>query len=124
MSKTSQLLFVNPEDGGLDIVGEPIRSSTNALHTIAIYVSEFVGRVHVEASIANEPGENDWFPVIRHIDYPRLIADFSRETSVIGLTFKGNYMWFRIRVERSHLYPPVEYPASEFGLVDKVLLND
>lgn len=121
MSRTSQFLLV-PTADTLDIVGPPVRCG-GPLHTVAAHVSNFTGRVHLEASLVAEPGDADWFPVVEPLDYPRDMASIG-ETSVVGVTFRGNYLWLRARVERSHLAPPVGDPAATYGLVDKILLND
>lgn len=121
MSRTSQFLLV-PTVDALDLVGEPVRCA-GPLHTVAVHVSNFTGRVHLEASLVAEPGDGDWFPAVDPLDYPRQPAS-GGETSVTGVTFRGNYPWLRARVERSHLAPPVGDPAATYGMVDKMLLND
>lgn len=121
MSRTSQFLLASAPDE-LDISGTPTRCG-GALHTVAVHVSNFIGRVHIEGSLASAPGDGDWFPVVDPIDYPRQSVSVG-ETSVVGISFRGNYVWLRARVERSHLAPPVNNPAAIYGFVDKILLND
>lgn len=116
MSRTSQFLFV-PTVDELDITGTPV-SCLGSLHTIAVYVSNFVGKIHIEASIVVAPQGGDWFEIFEPFEY------LQGETSVKGRTFSGNFLWLRARVERSYLSPPMSNAASAYGIVDKILLND
>lgn len=141
MSKTSILMLTNTQ-GDLNVTGNQIRADgwygfSDGLHTIAIYVVNFIGRVYIEASIADEPTENDWFATNMNggsylqfpLDplHPTATNGLNADTETIGLNIVGNYTWLRARVDRSYL-PSAETQTQEqiyaLGYVDHILLNN
>jgi hypothetical protein len=141
MSKTSILMLTNTQ-GELNVTGNQIRADgwygfSDGLHTIAIYVVNFIGRVYIEASIADEPTENDWFSTdMNGGSYLQFPLDptqptgsngLSCDTATIGLNVVGNYTWLRARVDRTYL-PPAETQTQDqiyaLGYVDHILLNN
>ncbi|SVE51210.1 uncharacterized protein METZ01_LOCUS504064, partial [marine metagenome] len=44
------------------------------------------------------------------------------ETSVVGKTFQGNFLYLRIRIDRSHL-SPANNNTLQWGAISKVALN-
>jgi hypothetical protein len=113
-------------------VGEPVRvdnwySDPEHLHTIAVVASHFRGRVSVEASIKVKPTESDWFPVPLndqyYVDYPHL--GYGHETSTLGFSFPGRYVWLRAKIDRSLVIPldAGELMVAACGFIDRILLN-
>jgi hypothetical protein len=139
MSKTSILMLPNTQ-GQVNFVGAPIRADgwygfTDGLHTIAIYIVSFTGRVVIEASLADQPTDDDWFPVqFNNNDYMQFPRNplyptgerGSGDSATIGLNFTGNYTWLRASVDRSYFdYVPTEQQdIFALGYVDHILLNN
>ena len=127
-----------PLDETISMVGDKIRGAgwygrTNGLHTVAIRVANFQGRLAVEASIATDPGEDDWYSVlpsaVAYIQYPRagyvVPPNAGGETSVFGFNFSTNAVWLRASVDRSYLIPSISTPLQimPFGTISYVLVN-
>lgn len=83
----------------------------NALQTVAFKLTNFVGTVTLQASLAVSPTDNDWFPVNLltgrfNIDTTGLAipADKTAISSSAGTSttevynFEGNYLWLRGRI--------------------------
>jgi len=108
----------------------------DGLHTVAIQVVNFTGRIYLEASLALEPTESDWFPMkIRDADFmefplnpmqPTGSFDTGGDTGTQGVTFKVNTVWLRAKMDRTYLNQPnLEDDRdllASFGVVDKITL--
>lgn len=122
----------------INMTGEPVRGAgwyghTTGLHTVAIRVLNFQGRVSVQATIAVDPTETDWFSVlpneVAYIQYPqeRYLVQLpaTGETSVLGFNFYSNVVWVRALVSRDYmLYWTLTPPQiMQYGVVDYVKLS-
>lgn len=137
MSKNSVTILQNTQ-GLLNVTGEPARADgwygySDGLHTVAIYLNEFQGRIMFQASISTQPLEEDWFPIqIENQNYlsfpldPMAPTGTSGDSGTLGFNIKGNFTWLRVKVDRSYLVPQPSDQAQIDGLgyVDKVLLNN
>lgn len=130
-------LVLLPTTGNqLNVTGTRVKGAgyTNfggATHTVQVTVNNFVGRIFIEASLATEPTESDWFAVSLESDqafvqYPR---DPTRpsglmqgDTGTRAWDFVGNYVWVRARLDRTYLSPQPQDP-NLVGSVDQILLN-
>lgn len=129
MSRTSVTILPNTQDN-VSLTGTPVRADGwcgfhDRLYTVAVHVSNFQGTVHIEASLAAEPTETDWFDAIEPLKFPRT-AMATGETAAVGSSFRGNYVWLRARMERDDLgiAPDAQVPISmALGFVDRILLN-
>lgn len=137
MSKTS-IVMLHSTHGELNSVGDAIRADgwygyTDGLHTVAIYLQNFQGRLRFEASIASAPTADDWFPIeingSEFISFPKNPSSptgTTGDTGTIGLNINGSFTWLRVRVDRSYVTPtPTEVAEIEaLGHVDRILLNN
>ncbi len=137
MSKTSIVMLSNTM-GQLATTGDKIRADgwygyTDGLHTVSIYLLNFTGRVWFEASIANDPTEFDWFPIIiqgqASLNFPKdplKPTGVTGDTGTVGMNIIGNFTWIRVRVDRDLSNPETEpnVLAGLMGQVDRVLLNN
>lgn len=139
----------DPIDQGLTpgMVGQPVKAdgwygATDGLHTVAIYVSNFSGRVYVEATLAMNPTEADWFPICLdkekntpYIQFPVNPAAPTGateglvqpgDTGVVGRSFKINAVWIRARMDRTYLDlvapNPLDSIEAGYGRLQKVVL--
>lgn len=121
------ILLLNDTSGVTNITGDAIRapgyySSDRNVITIAVYLNNFVGRLYIEASLANNPEEDDWFPInlngyIPYAEYPN---DFTNNDGVESFSFELNAIWIRARQDRSYLPNPEE---NGLGSIKKILIN-
>jgi len=143
-----------PDTSGLfEVTGDPVKADAyfgnpDGLHTIAIYLQNFIGRIFIEASLEKAPTSTDWFPIhlagsIPYLEF--LIGDSvsnvpanigegatTGKDGVIGFTFQGNFLWIRARLDRS-FFPNPPSPSNisgdlsaeiaNFGVIRKILLN-
>jgi len=127
MSQTSLVLMGNT--GGLvDVTGDPVRGDgwfgeKDGLHTVSIQTIDFTGRFWLEATLANEPTDEDWFPVSLTVCDPFL--DYDSDTGIHAYTFQGNFVFVRVRVDRSQIVPPPQTveQIQAIGAISRVLMN-
>jgi hypothetical protein len=132
------VIMLPSSQGQLNLTGEPVRADgwygyTDGLHTVAVYLQNFQGRLRFEASVASTPNEGDWFPVevnnAEFLSFPKNpLSPTGRtgDTGTIGLNIIGSFTWLRARVDRSYLSPTPSSPSEIDGLghVDRILLNN
>lgn len=104
------------------VVGEPFRVRGGFIHTVQIVLSHFVGRVSIEATLAANPSEEDWFPVMlgdeRYVEYK------TNTTKTLGFTIRGNFVWVRAKVERDYWVTQFDkWDVSVYGAVDSILFK-
>jgi len=112
--------------------GDGYFGQTDGVHTVSARVSNFVGRIHLEGSLATDPSETDWFPIALtsgqwYRQYPVLATPSGNgglgDTTTEAWTFRANLLWIRARVDRSYITPAPTYDIAAHGTVDKILLN-
>lgn len=131
----SSIVLLSSTKEKFNFVGEPVRGEglysckSGGIHTLAIYLSNFSGKLIFEAALTVEPHEDDWFPVKTMI-FPdeEYVAHGSLKgyTGTIGETLIGNFTWLRARIDRKHLLdPPPENPLAviPYGYIDQILLK-
>lgn len=137
MSKSSILMLSNTS-GLLDVTGDAMRADgwygfTDGLHTIAITLVNFQGRIVFEASIADDPNEEDWFTIpVMGTDFlqfpknPLSPTGTTGDSTTLGFNIVGSFTWLRCRVDRSYMTLIATDPQSieALGYVDRVLLNN
>lgn len=136
MSATSVTILSHQEE--LSYTGDKVKADgyygqTDGLHTVSASLTNFVGRIHIEASLATEPTEGDWFPIYLTsgnsfreypVDATPSGSNGLGDTTVEAWTFRANILWLRARVDRSALNPlPTEYDVTLHGKVNKIFLN-
>lgn len=100
-------------------------------HTVSVTCTNFVGRIYLEASLATDPAETDWFGIpfngtLTYVQYPlnpfRPTGTIQGDTGSSSFEFVGNYVWVRARLDRTYLNPqPID--TSTVGSVDEILMN-
>jgi hypothetical protein len=123
MSKISLVLLNNTENN-VTAVGTPVRCDGwhgfgERLFTVAVHVSDFAGQVFIEASLADEPGDNDWFSAADPVTFERQSQPVGALSA--GFSFRGNFAWIRARMARGD--SDFEMPDPTYGFVDRILLN-
>lgn len=122
MAKQSKVILTNQNE--MTYTGEKARGDgfygfSDGLHTMSFHVKQFIGRIWVEATLMEEPTEDDWFVIELRTDTP--YVEFDNETAARGVSFVGNFVYLRVSVDRSYIVDQ-EYKPGTHGVVDKVLL--
>ena len=73
--------------------GDGYYGRSDGFHTIQYTVSGFVGAVNIQATLAVNPTEDDWFTVYTGT-YPADSTSGSTSGSFVT-NFTGNYVWIR-----------------------------
>lgn len=119
----SQIILTNKDElsyEGEKFKGDGYYGYADGLHTVSFHVTNFVGRLHLEATLMEEPTAGDWFaidlsPTVSYLDYSSQTSDTQ------GVTFSGNFVWLRAKVDRSHL-TATQYSLASHGRMDKIVL--
>lgn len=123
----------------IDIQGDPVKAGAwygipDGLHTIAIYVQNFIGRIYVEGSISADTRNAVWFPIklgtdTDYIEFPQNPKNNTSirggDNGVVGATFTVNALWLRARVERAYYLTSTDLTPdaiSQFGSVRKIMM--
>ena len=101
------------------VKGDCYYGFADGLHTMSFHVSNFTGRIHLEATIVEQPTENDWFPI--DLDNLAPYLQYTAETTTKGSTFEGNFVYLRVKVDRAYLGAGSYDPALH-GAIDKVVV--
>lgn len=99
---------------------------TDGKATIGWYLSNFIGRIVLEASLATEPTSADWFPVVFDGEANKFVEFLSTApgNALTVFTVTGNFVWVRAVVDRSQIDPlPGPDDILTLGFVSKVLMN-
>lgn len=101
------------------VKGDGYYGFADGLHTMSFHVSNFTGRIHLEATIVEQPTENDWFPI--DLDNLTPYLQFTAETVTKGSSFEGNFVYLRVIVDRAYLGAG-SYDKALHGVIDKVVV--
>ena len=104
---------------GPAIKGDGYYGFADGLHTASFHVRNFTGRIWLQATLVEEPTDNDWFNIQLTVATPYI--EFDGATDCRGSTFTGNFVWVRAVVDRSYLMS-TEYEVAVHGLLDKAVL--
>lgn len=120
----------------INVVGEKQKGAgysnwSGTSHTVSMSVTNFVGRIYLEASLASDPGPTDWFGItfngtLTYAEFPlnpyRPTGQIQGDSVTTSFEFVGNYVWIRAKLDRTYLNPqPID--TSTVGSVDQVLMN-
>lgn len=121
MASSVVILTNQPE---MSYVGEKAKGDgfygfSDGLHTVSFHVNAFTGRLFLEATLVENPTEDDWFLITLEIDQDYI--QFDNETASKGVTFTGNFVYVRASVDRSYLVDQ-DYNPTLHGVLNKVVL--
>lgn len=99
-----------------NLSGSTTQNLTASNHTLAVYTTNFTGKVQIEGNLDNTASTNDsdWFPLLMNGESLTDIT-YSGVSGVTPYFFVSNTKWIRIR------YKP---DAGNTGTFDKVLLRN
>ena len=118
-----------------DVKGDSYYGYTGGIHTMQVIYSNFVGRFHIQATLAVTPTDTDWFDVIvdsstglhagstawNDAGYVQFNADSPGNKSE-AYTFKGNFTWIRAYMDRTYIGDGTTYDNS-YGQISNIILS-
>lgn len=107
--------YPNTGTGALTLVSNKVKGDgyyggSDGNHTVQIQITNFVGRLEIQASLSSEPTANDWFPVAFSstlgVDTTGLVGSTSTSvvlyntatTNIKSYNFTGNFVWVRGKI--------------------------
>lgn len=120
-----------------NVVGEPVRADSwygysDGMHTVSFHVTNFTGRIFIQATLEANPTEDDWFDICLGKNNPYLqfplrpgqpTGLFNGDTSAVAMNFKANVLWLRAKVDRHYLPPLNPINGGTYGFVSKIILG-
>ena len=121
MSRQSVLMLGTESE--LDYTGDSVRGDgfygfSDGIHTVQITVTDYIGRIYIQGTLASDPVEADWFNIKVNGNDDYITYGVGAGTGVTS-TFQGNMVYLRAKVERSHLGLII----TQVGTLSKILLN-
>jgi hypothetical protein len=108
----------HPGDSSVETVfsekykGDGYYGRSDGLHTVQYNLTGFRGTVSIQASLAVEPVDQDWFTVYSNTyELSGNQSDSTLEKLSNLVNFTGNYVWIRARIEYTD------------GTVNSIILN-
>lgn len=120
--------------------GDSFFGRTDGLHTVQLTVTNFTGSFGLQATLATEPVEADWFDINLNANQnvssasplisfpvnpaePTNVSGFG-DDATLAFTFIGNFVWLRAILDRSTIVePPLKSLTNDLGQIDRVLLS-
>jgi len=93
----------HPNDSSVETVlgeqykGDGFYGRSDGFHTIQITVSGFEGTIQMQATLATEPTDTDWFDVTGATHTAPTAIDVN-STGSFFYNFTGNFVWVRAKV--------------------------
>lgn len=115
-TSTVVLDYPNTATTALTFASDPIKGdgyfgSSDGLHTAQVNITDFIGKVEVQGTLASAPTDTDWFTVELGtgnftMDTTGLInetnitsVEYTTATSIVKTyNFTGNFVWVRAKV--------------------------
>jgi len=81
---------------GEKAAGDGAYGARDGDHTVAYFVNNFVGVIEIQATLAADPLEEDWFsiPATQYGDGSTIL------NTPVYRTFVGNFSWVRVKVSQ------------------------
>jgi hypothetical protein len=114
-----------------NVKGDSFYGYSDGWHTIQVVYNQYIGRLHVEATLSTDPAETDWFGIKPSVTNG---TEFSAGLSFVqfnsndpgkgaeAYTFRGNFTYLRVRMDRAHVGDGTTYDTS-YGSISKVILS-
>ena len=117
VSGTDVAQLTHPGDSTIEtrtankLKGDGYYGRADGLHTVQYNVAGFIGKIVVQATLAIDPGEADWF-TLSATEHESTATETDESDGSFIKNFTGNYVWIRIYV----------YNWTD-GTVNSIILN-
>lgn len=121
-------LLMGDTTGNISLVGEKIRAdgwwgSRDGSHSIQIITNNFKGRVGIQASLAPNPSDEDWFYINLNGNSEYITYDCPDSSSKI-FNLTGNFVWIRALMDRANVPSEITPQSlSTLGSISKIILS-
>jgi hypothetical protein len=78
--------------------GDGFYSRADGLHTVQYTVIGFIGSISIQATLATNPENNDWF-IVSGTTHTSTAVDSDESDGAFIRNFTGNYVWVRAVVK-------------------------
>ena len=143
MSLRKSIQMMSNTGTNWNVIGDPVRADsyygyTDGLQTVQVIYQNFVGGFGIQATLALEPEDEDWFwvkltpsttsahPFIMYpLDDLAPTGANGGDTGSMAFTFTGNFVFTRAVMTRSYISPPPDpvWATWTYGQIDKVLIS-
>ena len=119
VNSTSTVLvnYPNTGTGALTLVSDKVKGDgyfggSDGVHTVQVQLTNFVGRIELQASLSSEPSSSDWFSTplsgTLAVDTTGAVVTASTSTvtyntattNVKSYNVTGNYLWLRAELSQ------------------------
>lgn len=116
--------------GHVNLIGDPCqagdyRGFVGGLHTFAIHLNDFRGRLYFQGSLVIQPTEDDWFALRLNdedfLEYPRIPnspTGNAGDTGAEAYSVRSHLMWVRVRLDRTFTSNP-----NNAGTIRQILMS-
>lgn len=107
MSAISETIFntlTHPDDytseirTGEKFKGDGFYNRADGFHTVQYVYTEFVGSIKIQATLAVDPQEGDWFS-LSETELTTVAGFGNTEPASVSKNFIGNYIWVRAVID-------------------------
>jgi hypothetical protein len=74
--------------------GDGYYGYADGVHTVAVFPTNLEATIQMQATLATDPAETDWFDVSNAV----LGDDSTAQSTATTFTFTGNFVWIRAKV--------------------------
>jgi hypothetical protein len=74
--------------------GDGYYGYADGVHTVAVFPTNLEATIQMQATLATDPAETDWFDVSNAV----LGNDSTAQSTATTFTFTGNFVWIRAKV--------------------------
>lgn len=90
-------------DDPLTATSDPVKGDgyygrADGFHTVQYNLSGFIGDIHIQATLAVDPREEDWFTIYSNSYSLQSTPGVSEDANKLT-NFTGNYVWIRIKAD-------------------------
>ena len=75
-------------------IGDGYYGYADGVHTVAVFPTNLEATIQMQATLATDPAETDWFDVSNAV----LGDDSTAQSTATTFTFTGNFVWIRANV--------------------------
>lgn len=121
---------------GMSVKADSYYGYTDGFHTIQVVYADFIGRLRIQASLALDPADTDWFD-IQETSVLGSVTDQSTGYNPAGYiqfnandpangsqaySVTGNFAYLRVKMDRSHVGDGETYDSS-YGQISQAILS-
>jgi len=117
-TSTVSVNYPNTGTTALTLVSDKVKGDgyfggSDGVHTVQIQITNFVGKLEIQASLSSEPGSADWFssPMSgqqQSVDTTGLVLNATTSsvtynvatTNIKSYNIVGNYVWLRAKISQ------------------------